>query len=105
MGKFALKDIHEGFEFEWAITIRPDRYPSPPLVLCYSCNGNCLGRRIFGMLSDPVDCWRCHNTGKIPDPEFEWEPKPPQELVDRLRKVYVEYWNEQQNKDFKLVGG
>lgn len=58
----------------------------------------------MGFDFDSVDCERCRGTGKVYDPKWEWKPKPPQELVDRLKAVYMAYWNEQQNKQFVLTG-
>lgn len=96
---YEIKDSHEGFTFGWNITIRPNSYPVHPKVSCPCC----LGRgRNMGYDFDTIDCTRCNGSGEISDPTWEWKPKPPQELVDRLKKVYMEYWNEQQNKEFTL---
>lgn len=94
MADYGIPDEHEGFHFKWTATITPERRPEPPFVTC----NECLGRG-----SDEFeDCKKCDGTGKIRDPSFRWEPKPPEDLVEAMRKAWKEYWNKYQNDNFNL---
>lgn len=102
MTQYKLEDSHDGFAFYWDIVLKPDRHPPTPKVACPSCLGR--GRAMLSNLDyDNDSSCRCNGTGRIEDPNFKWKPSPPDELVKRLQKVYMEYWNEQQNKEFKLT--
>ncbi|HEY5630980.1 MAG TPA: hypothetical protein VIR31_02530 [Nitrososphaeraceae archaeon] len=98
-----IEDEHEGFKFNWSVTIKPGSYPkSTEKMTCSYCMGNCRSRVHFGV-DDAEDCYVCNNTGQVDKP-VKWHPKPPKDLVDALHKVVVEYWNKQQNDKFELVG-
>lgn len=100
MSDYLIVDSHNGFQFNWTVVIKPDKYPYAPRVTC----NHCLGRGYTEDYNyDRTDCWRCNGTGQVADPAWVWNPTPPKELVDRLRKVYIEYWNEVQNENFTLT--
>lgn len=98
---YVISDEHEGFKFEWSLVLQPAFKKPAPMITCPTCNGY-GGKRHFGMMDDPEDCWRCNNNGKIADPSFIWDPVPPKELVADLRKVWMDHWNKQKNDEFKL---
>jgi hypothetical protein len=101
MTRFVLLDEYQGHKFEWELKLRPSHTPNPPKVTCTSCHGSC--RPHFGMIDDPVDCWHCNNTGTIPDPNYKFDPPPPPELVEALRKVWKDHWNKVENEKFTLT--
>lgn len=100
--RYIVEDEHNGHKFEWKLELKPASSPYPPQVTCTVCHGS-GGRGHFKSLDDPEDCWRCNNTGTHADPSFVWDPEPPPELVARLRKLWKDYWNEQQNEKFELT--
>jgi len=100
MSRYVLKDTFQGHNFEWVLKLYPSHVPSAPDVTCTSCGGSC--RPHFGMLDDPVPCYRCNNTGKIPDPSYKFDPPPPPELVEAIRKVWLDHWNKVENDKFEL---
>lgn len=97
-----IEGEYNGFKFNWEVTLRPDRKPiSNERITCTSCGGRC--RPHFGMIDDPEPCYFCNNTGTVIK-SIEFNPKPPQDLVDQLSKVITAYWNKQQNDKFELTG-
>lgn len=101
--RYIIDDVHEGHTFEWKLELKPSHGPNPPQVDCPENKGH-PGRRWEDMYgeNDNRPCWRCGGCGKIADPKFKWEPKPPKELVDELRRVWREHWNKLQNERFNL---
>lgn len=97
---YNIEDEYEGFKFSWNISMSPSRKPPAPKVVCYSCNGCC--KPYFGMMDDPVNCFVCNNTGVVDDPQYVWKPPPPKELLEGLQSVVKEFWNKQQNDNFRL---
>lgn len=104
--RYIIDDEHEGHKFEWVIKLYPSSEKPGPTVGCPECLGR--GKYGGGLGSydddDNRECWRCHGTGKIVDPNWEgWHPEPPKELIDGLRKVWREYWNKKMNDEFELT--
>lgn len=99
--RYVIPGEHDGHKFEWDLSLGPMSSKPAPLVTCPECHGSCKPH--FGMMDDPVNCFRCRNTGKVPDPSFIWNPEPPKELVDALRKVWKDHWNKIQNDNFTLT--
>ena len=102
--RYVIDDVHEGHRFEWVIELKPSHGPNPPQIDCPGSTGH-PGRHwenTYGN-EDSRTCWRCHGSGKINDPNFKWEPKPPAELIRNLRKVWKDYWNKVQNDRFTLT--
>lgn len=60
---------------------------------CPQCGGTGKTGGGFGSLSDPEECNRCWGTRLISKQVFPKEPKPklPQDLIDHMRKAYLEY--------------
>lgn len=97
-----IEGEHKGHKFNWVVSLRPDSYPiSTERMTCTQCGGRC--RPYFGMIDDPEDCWHCNNTGTVLKP-IDWKPTPPPDLVEAIQKLVREYWNKQQNDNFKLTG-
>lgn len=79
----------------------PSSKPIPKDVPCPECGGR--GRNVhFGVYDEPTDCWRCHNTGSVAGHQ-DWDPPPPPELVEAIRKAWKDYWNKQENEKFELT--
>lgn len=98
MARYSIVDEHDGYKFEWMLKLYPDSTKPGPLVGCTVCLGR--GRIEF---EDPDQCWRCKGSGQVVDPNWSWNPEPPKELVDAIRKVWKDYWNKQMNEKFELT--
>jgi hypothetical protein len=103
MTSYRILDSHKGYNFEWDLKILPFNQPYPPRINCPDCGGRGRTNMCMGSIDDPEDCYKCNKTGKIDDPSWVWKPSPPKELVDHMRKAWIEYWNKDQNDKFTLT--
>lgn len=80
---------------EWKISAYMDYVPKVEWVKedCNTCGGSGTCGGGFKSLDDPQPCNNCSGLGWVNKRVFPKSPKPklPQELLDYMRKAYLEY--------------
>lgn len=100
---YEITSEYEGMKVTWSLSLNPLFHGPERTITCPNCGGNCEGALLgFGVLDDPINCYRCNNTGKIIDQHFVNSARPPEELIKQLEKTWKEHWNLQQNQNFEL---
>lgn len=80
---------------EWKISAQLDYVPKVEWVTekCSTCGGTGMCGGGFKSLDDPEPCTKCGGSGETTKQVYPKSPKPklPQDLIDYMRKAYLEY--------------